>query len=180
MASRPVRITAPAAPLVTLAEVKAQCRVDFADDDALLTRMAAAAEAYMDGWGGALGRCMRSQEWREEFDNWGTLPIALPDVQSVTVTGYDDAGATVAATTSDLVSGVSGYSVVADGPSNAVMVRVDYVCAMPAHQLEVARHAALLLIGHWYANRESVSANGMQGVPFAFETLTNSLRLARI
>lgn len=180
MASRPARIVAPAAPLLSLAEVKAQCRVDFADDDTLLTRLASAAEAHLDGWSGALGRCMRSQTWREEFDGWGDLPLALPNVQSAAVTGYDAAGGAIAATQGDLVQSVSGYVVITDGPSDAVRVRIDYVCAMPAPQLEVARHAALLLVAHWYSNREAVSGSTMPSVPWAFDVLANSLRLARI
>lgn len=180
MDTRPTRIAPPDDPIVTLDEAKSQCRVDFADDDALISRLISAAEGYLDGWGGALGRCMRSQEWREEFDGWGVLPLALPDVQSAVVTGYNEAGDVLAATQSDLISGFSGFSVVSDGPSDAVKVRVDYVCAMPALQLETARHAALMLIGHWYVNREAVSASGMQSVPWAFDILTNSLRLGRI
>lgn len=175
MNSRPILITPPAVPLVTLAEVKAQCRIDHADEDAALNVMIAAAVGYMDGWGGILGRCMRSQVWRQEYDGWGDLALALPDVSAVTVTGFDAADLAVAATKAALMSDGAGAWVETEGPDTAVKVRVDYTCAMPAVQLDVARHAALMLIAHWHANREAVSGS-MQSTPLAFEALIAPLR----
>jgi uncharacterized phiE125 gp8 family phage protein len=68
MMHRPVLVTPPADPPVTLAEVKLALRVDFNDDDARLADEILAAVAYYEGWAGVLGRCLGEQEWRQDFD----------------------------------------------------------------------------------------------------------------
>jgi uncharacterized phiE125 gp8 family phage protein len=63
------RIAAPATTPITLAEAKAQMRVETSDDDALITRLIAAAVAFTDGQG-ALGKChdhtdMAAMGWQQ-------------------------------------------------------------------------------------------------------------------
>jgi uncharacterized phiE125 gp8 family phage protein len=78
------RITAPAAEPVTLAEAKAHLRVDLSDDDAMISRLIAAARHWVEE---ACGRVLISQTWRMTLDAWPDTPdLALirPPVQSVT------------------------------------------------------------------------------------------------
>ena len=67
MTALPVQSAAPAALPLTLDEVKAHCRVDSADDDAILTSLIHAATGHFDGWTGTLGRCLVTQDWSIEF-----------------------------------------------------------------------------------------------------------------
>jgi hypothetical protein len=50
----PVLVTPPSGQVVTVAEFKAQSRVDFSDDDALISRLIDVATAHLDGWSGIL------------------------------------------------------------------------------------------------------------------------------
>lgn len=172
---RPILVTPPTVPLVTLAEVKAQCRVDGTANDEVLSLLITAATAYLDGYAGILGRCMRSQVWREEFTGWGTLSLALPDVSAVVVTGLDEAGGTLAATNAELKSDGLGAFVETEGPAAAARVRVDYTCEMPAAQISLAKQAALLLVSHWFDNRGIVGVVSGQ-LPYAFEAIIAPLR----
>lgn len=175
MNRRPVLITPPSRALVTLAEVKAQCRIDHAHEDAVLNLLIAAAVGYLDGWSGILGRCLRPQVWRQEFEGWGDLMLAMPDVSAVTVTGFDAEGDALAATKAEIMSDAAGVCVETEGPAAAVKVRVDYTCAMQPPLIDQARQACLMLVAHWYVNREAAGAS-MQSSPLAFEALIAPLR----
>ncbi len=61
---------APATTLVTLAEAKAHCRVDDTDSDTLITALLGAAESYLDGYSGRLGRALLTQTWEQKFWNF--------------------------------------------------------------------------------------------------------------
>lgn len=89
--NRPVIVTPPAIMPVSLVEAKAHLRVDFADDDALIGSLIEAATDHLDGWTGVLGRCLVEQEWRQDFDAFGSclhLPLGpVISISSVTVGG---------------------------------------------------------------------------------------------
>lgn len=83
----PVRVTAPAALPVTLADVKRHLRVTHDDDDALITTAIEAAVDYLDGYDGILGRCLVQQEWRQDFDRFARemrLPFEASAIGSIT------------------------------------------------------------------------------------------------
>lgn len=143
----PVLVTAPVAPVVSLADMKAHLRINFADDDAQVTAIEQAAVAHLDGWRGVLGRCLMSQTWRQDFDTWGKLRIAMPDASSIVVTYKDAAGDMQAATTADVGLDYLGPYADATGPDTD-LVRVQYVCAMPAEQLPAAQMAVKLYAEH--------------------------------
>lgn len=88
----PVLVTAPAADVVTLAELKAHVRVDHDEDDAHLGACLAAAVARVDGWAGVLRRCLITQTWAESFRYFYARRIwlRLAPVQSISSITYFD------------------------------------------------------------------------------------------
>lgn len=89
----PVRTVAPAAPLIGLSAAKAHLRVTHDHEDMLIVEMAAAAESYLDGWSGILGRCLKPQTWRSYAAGLTDLALPFPDVQTAVVK-YLDVGGT--------------------------------------------------------------------------------------
>ena len=159
----PTLITPPVAMPVTLAEAKAHCRVDVAEDDALISGLIAGAVGHLDGWTGVLGRCIMPQTWAV-LAYAGDVVLPFPDVTEAT---FDGDALTV---TQSALGPV--VTLAEDGD-------VTFTCAMPAHLLATARVAVLLLVGHWYANRETVGAN-MAEVPMAAGMLIDQMRWRRI
>ena len=159
-------ITPPTTEPVTLTEVKAHMRVDFSDDDTYITNLIETA-----------------REWCESFQNKAyitqTLEIALdtfpcneirlprPPLTSVTSVKYYDLN-DVEATVSTDDYYVDDYAKPGTinlnynkywpkttlRPTNAVIVR--YIAGGSAVSNKV-KHAIMLLVNHWYENREVVS-----------------------
>lgn len=163
---RPVLVAAPASAPVTVAEAKAQCRVDSSDEDALFTALIDAAVSYLDGWTGILGRALITQTWRQDFDRFGRcLRLPIFPVASITSVKYDDENdveQTVGSSNYEILTDDLGSFVhFADGygfPSISAArpaVRVTYV-AGEATVPPAIKHAILMLVAHWYRNRETV------------------------
>lgn len=200
-------VTAPAAKPLTLAEAKAHLRVDGSDDDDLITALIAAATAHIDGRDGWLNRALVSQTWdltldafpgANRFNPYGAIQVPLPPLISVTsITYVDTAGATQTLSSSLYtvdVKSTPGRIVPAYGktwPStrdqvNAVTVRfvAGYADsgaspADPADNVPQAiKQAMLLMIGHWYANREAVNVgNVVNEMPISAAALLNPFRV---
>lgn len=113
---RPVLISPPERPPVTLDEAKAHMRVDYDDDDALIEGLVRAATEHLDGWTGILGRCLVEQTWRQDFDRFERelcLPLG-PVISIVTVSWRNEAGqvSTVSPSLYDLRTDAGGRSLV--------------------------------------------------------------------
>src|SRR5512139_2020471 len=83
-------ITAPTSEPVTLAEAKAQCRVDISTDDVLIGNLITAAREYCElhDW-----RVYMPQTWELYLDDWPktqNIEIPKPPLQSVTSFKYID------------------------------------------------------------------------------------------
>jgi uncharacterized phiE125 gp8 family phage protein len=87
--------TAPAAMPVTLDEVKANSRIDHNNENTLIETMIAAATAHLDGYEGALGRCLITQTWEMFLDAFDdeTITIPLGPIGAVTKIEYLSNGA---------------------------------------------------------------------------------------
>jgi uncharacterized phiE125 gp8 family phage protein len=178
--------TAPALTPITLAEVKAHVRVDHSDDDAMLQTMIDAAVSYVDGYSGVLGRCMIEQTWELYYDAFpcGDLLIPLGKLISVTSVEYvdpvtelyvswDAANYEIDNVSLDgWVIPVNGWPIIMD-TSNAVRVTFKAGYGATAADVPAAiRQAMMLLIGHWYYNRESVVLGHIVAdLPMAFNAL---------
>ena len=166
-------ITPPAVEPVTLAEARAQCRVDGTDEDALLTMAIAAARSRAEH---ETGRRLITQTWRQTLDEFPLEEIRLevPPVASISQLQYVDAAGTLQTLTGsayvlDAAVGPAGWLYPADGTSWPVTddvlnaVRIDIVAGYGADGSFVPgdiRAWMLLTIGYLYAQREAIDVTG--------------------
>jgi uncharacterized phiE125 gp8 family phage protein len=155
------RVTAPVATPVSLAEARAHCRADTADDTLLQVYLDAAV-AHLDGAEGILGRCLVTQTWEVTLDAFpAEIVVPLPTLQSVTsITYRDPAGSTQTVDSADYR--VSGQRITCadgwpdtDGEHGAVTVRFVAGYGLAASVPAAIKAAILLLVGDLYANREA-------------------------
>lgn len=157
----PIRVTPPAGPVVPLPDLKAHLRVVGDHDDAHIVALEAAAVAHLDGWRGALGRCLLEQAWQVSYPGAGVWRLPFPDVTAVTA--VDAAGDPVDA---DLSHDALG-SRVEIGEAAVVTL----TAALPADSIDAARVAIKLWVGAQYDGSD---------VPAAFDALVNTLRWVRL
>lgn len=154
----PVRTTPPASPVVSVASLRAQLRMDPNDtsQDALLTDLEAEAVARLDGYRGLLGRGILAQTWQQEFTRAGVYRLALPDVVTIMAEQYVDS-AWVAATI-EAEADALGMCVVIP----AVPMRVTYQVVLPVEILAGVKSAIKLHVAYFYDH-------GGDGDPKAYE-----------
>ncbi|MBL4757488.1 MAG: phage head-tail connector protein [Rhizobiales bacterium] len=181
--------TAPGSQPVSLIEAKAHMNVDFGDDDALITAMIESATALFDGWNGILNRALITQTWEQKFPCFNdAIRLAIDPVQSVTTIKYYD-GSNVEQTLSGAV-----YALFADEVGGFITLNVDQswpgiysridavtvtynagygaASAVPAP----IRQAILMLVGHYYENRETASGMSFEELPFSVAALIKPFR----
>lgn len=183
-------IDAPATTPITLAEVKAQLRVEHTDDDTLLTRLIAVAVAYTDVTG-ALGHAMISQKWGQWVDSTPPQSVKLilgPVIQVNAVKYYDTDGDLQTDTLSNYqVTGTSFASYVepAEGfdwpvtQERADAIRIEYTIGYGEATTDIPdtlRHALMLIVGHWYDNRENTAMDDLSNIPYGFDMLVDMHR----
>lgn len=180
---------APAITPITVAEAKQQMRIESSDDDAYITRLIAAAVAYTDARG-SLGRAMITQKWAQSFYEHDSR-VYLKIVPAKTLTAvkyYDTNNVQQTATTSDYmlvanddwayVEPVSGKT----WPSTynrTDAIRLEFEAGYGAAASDVpqqVRHALMMLVAHWYENREDTAEKVPESIPFGFEMLLNTER----
>ena len=177
-------VTGPAALPISLAEAKEQMRVEHEYDDATILRLINAAVAFVDVQG-ALGKAMITQTWAQ----WvgmvpGTVTLFLGPVQSVSaIKYYDTDGNLQTATLSDFdIFGTPTKTTVAPKSGKAWPVaqnrpdaiRIEYVIGYGDSASDVPqtiRHALMMLVAHWYENREGAQERVLSDVPFGFNEL---------
>lgn len=188
---RPVLVTPPSAgdPLISLAEAKAQCRVDSSDEDALITSLVAAATSYLDGYAGILGRALVTQTWRQDFDRYARclrLPLLAASVTAIHWIDDDGGDTTIAgADYALLADGRGSYVRFVDGFSTpgslaeTAGLKVTFTAGYGAAAAvpPAIKQAAQLLVGHWYVNREAVNVGNITTIlPLAADALLQPFR----
>ena len=163
--------TAPASEPVTLAEAKLHLRVDFDDDDTLIAAQIASAREVVEA---IARRALITQTWDlvlDAFPGVYYIDLPLPPLQSVTSVKYvdEDGNEHTFSSTYYIVDTYRepGRLVLASNaswPSNTLQetagVRVRFVAGYGDDGDDVPakfKQAILLLIGHYYEHRESVS-----------------------
>ena len=179
-----VRVTAPSASPISLAEAKAQMRVEGNDDDIVIQRLIDSAVAFVDAQG-VLGFAMITQTWGQWLSpNPGTVQLLLGPVQSVSAVKYYDVdGVLQTATLSDFnVFGTPNRITVSPKAGKAWPVtqtrddaiKIEYVIGYGATSASVpqtVRHALMMLVAHWYENRETSSEKQMVDLPYGFSEM---------
>lgn len=181
--------SAPAGEPVSLDEAKAHLRVDVDDENVTIDALITAAREWIESF---TARPLLPQTWDLKLDAFpcGAIVLPKPPVTAVSsITYLDGAGVSQAWGLSnyltDLPSGPKaaaaritpayGVSYPATyGVMNAVTIR--FVCGYANAESVPAglRAAMLLLIGHWYMNRESVNVtigSNVATVPQSVESL---------
>ena len=177
-------IDAPAITPITLAEAKDQLRVDTSDEDTIITRLIAAAVAYVDVHG-VLGKGMITQKWGQWVgQNPATVLLSLGPVQNVTAVKYHDLDGDeqtdtlanyeifgTAMTTS--IKPKSGFNwPTAQARRDAI--KIEYQVGYGDATSDVPdniRHALLMLVAHWYEHREQAVEARLQTTPYGFDEL---------
>jgi len=185
-------LEAPAAAPVLLAEVKAQLRIEHPDDDLMIDRLIKTAASYTDAKG-ALGHAMITQKWGQWVNSVPPQYVRLamgPLIEVTAVKYYDIDGALQTDTLSNYeITGTDFTTRI--GPKSgfnwpvtqdrADAIRIEYTAgygATSASVPETLRHAMMLLIGHWYDNRENTMMDELSNIPYGFDMLVDMHRRA--
>jgi len=186
---------APSFEPLTLAELKAHCRVDDATDDTLITSLQVAARQYVENRTAHIlcGRAfyLEASSFPSGYD---ALVLPIGAVQSVTSITYVDTAGAVQTWASDqyrtqtnlLQARIRPALNLYAYPNTAIIddaVRIAVVAgyANQAAVPEMAKHAIRLLVAHWYENREGV-INGTisSDVKLTVEALLRSLWVGEV
>ncbi len=187
-------ITPPSVEPVTVAEVKAQARVDLADEDTLIQGYIRAARETLER---LLWRAFITQTLELTLDGWpegSEIRLPRPPLQSVTAVRYTTEDGTLKTLDPALyvvdTASEPGRVVLKRGTSwpsetlaPAAGVKVEYVAGYGDQASDVPesiRQAILLLAAHWYEHREAVSEGRMVEVPMGVWWLVEPLRIAGV
>lgn len=166
---RPVLITPPVNRIVDLVTAKLHCRVDFTDDDTLITSLILAAESYLDGYSGILGRALINQTWEQSFDSFDSLRLPVGIASNIASLKYYDTNnvqQTLVNTTYQLFTN-EAYSFADLAPTKSWpsiytrpdSVTVQWIAGYGPNATDVPAaivQAIKMLLGHWYENRGTV------------------------
>lgn len=163
-------ITAPAAEPVSLAEAKAHLRLEASTDDTTIAALIPAAREYVET---TTGRSLVTRTLELMLNGFPAGPIVLSraPVQAVSsVTYYPLAGPSEAMDPAVYLVNETDAEIAAlryPWPATAARpdaVRVRYVAGYgdPEDVPAMVKQAILLLVAHWFSNREAVIV-GVQG-----------------
>jgi uncharacterized phiE125 gp8 family phage protein len=180
-------ITPPVLEPVTLIEAKAQCRVDITDDDTFITDLIGRARETIEkmDWRAFLPQTI--ELWLEEWPADDEIKLPAPPLQSVTSIVYydvDDIAHTLAPTVYfvDVVREPGQvhlrhnqtWPILTLRDYNAICVTYVAGWSAAANVPKSIKQAVLLLIGHWYENREaSISGTIAREIELGIQMLLN-------
>lgn len=181
------RLTEPQVLPVTLEEAKGHLRVDHSDDDGLIETIIEAAAGQINGPYGA-GLVLSPQDWELSLDGFPCL-IELPlwPVSAIKSIQYtDQAGDIQTLDPSVYVSDLSSnpariardynkqWPLVRSVLAN---VRIEFTAGFDTVPADL-KQALLLLIGHWYENRDAAIIGTIAtDTPFAFNAIVDRYRV---
>jgi uncharacterized phiE125 gp8 family phage protein len=176
-----LRLVTAIAPIISLADAKAHLRVLHDDDNGYISGLIETAGDWLFGENSWLGRPAPASEWELTLCEFpaGRLDIPKPPLVSVDGVFYmpSDGGAEQELTGfRTLGESGSGYILPAkdlewpETDSEPESVRIEFTAGYALLPASIKR-AALLLIGHWYENREAVAEAKLSAMPMAVEAL---------
>ncbi|MDD4985870.1 MAG: head-tail connector protein [Dehalococcoidales bacterium] len=167
--------TAPTTEPVSLTEAKLHCRVEVDTDDTLITALIKAAREYCEGF---QRRAYITQTWELWLDKFPTTPFDIPrpplqSIDSINYYGTDDTEYEFEEYYADVEStpGRLELNYLESWPSetlrdiNGVCITFKAGYGAAAAVPQSIKQAILLLVGHWYENRESVSPTDLKEIP---------------
>lgn len=159
-----------------LTTAKAHLRVTASSEDTLITGYLAAATAWIERY---TGRKLAAAAVTETFTAFGDyIELSVGPVNSITSVTYLDAegdSQTLADTRlqdGKIYKPLTGWPSILQYSTITVVYNAGY--ATTPKELEQAQ---LLLVGHFYQNREAVSTDRLAQVPLAVEALCGPFRL---
>lgn len=190
------RVGSPQGNVISLDDLKAHLRVDTSDDDGLLRGYLAAATATAES---ATGRVLLPSGFEYVADGFSCLDVpAVPLRGDASLVYLDPAGVEQTADTAGFytIETSSGFRVVItsvftwptiSSRADAVRVRFQagYDAADPVPDPVLLppdprdRLMILLLVAHWYGQREATGSADLQSVPLGFEMLVTQRRIYR-
>jgi uncharacterized phiE125 gp8 family phage protein len=178
-----LRLATPAtAEIVSLVDAKAHLRVFHDDDDAYIGGLIAAAQDWLAGEKNWIGRSVVEQGWELTLSHFPVAKVDLPKPPLKSVDGvfYTPAtGVEVSLSgfrTIDTGVADGGYILPAIGTAWPITngepgsVRIEFKAGFATVPPSV-KHAALLMIGHWYEHREAASETKITDLPMAVDAL---------
>lgn len=176
----------PAEEPITLAEAKLHLRVDHSADDSYIAGLVRAARVLAEK---QTGRAFVTQTLRLTMDRFpcgSEICLPRPPLIAITSVQYYDV--------SNVLQTVPALQYEADADADPGRVRPGVLYSWPATYVrlgavritytagyggaalvpEPIKQAIKFFVGHWYENREAVSAGGMSAVPMATEALLAS------
>jgi uncharacterized phiE125 gp8 family phage protein len=171
---------------VSLDEAKAQLNiVDDDSQDALIASYIRSARAYVESESGFV---FVRRQFAEAFNCWPNyLSLARRPLISVDAVDYTDSN-NVAQTLDEAayytalalrrITRISVFPTLGNGGAIAVTYTAGFAEGEQAEELELARQAILMLVAHWFENRETVfvGAVATSEVPFAAKSLIDRFR----
>jgi len=185
---------------VSLADAKKHCRVEHNEDDDVIASLLRAAVEYLER---ATGHVLSPVTYELRVARWCSAfalqAFPVRDVESVEYTGPDGASHVVPLLQWSFIptpeGGVvrmgAGFDALAlSADPDAIRIRFsagydqpgvsgsgdDPMLACP----ETVKVAVKMLLGHWYANRETINiGNIVNSLPFAVDALVSQLRIYR-
>lgn len=181
---KPVLKTPPTGEIVTTAEMKAQLRVENADEDAVIASHVQAATEHFDGYKSILRVCLLDQVWEEYSEEFSdVMALHFENVKSIESLKYfdkDDAEQTIDPSNYALLQTKTG-SVVCFDPNYSFpqlrdrrdAVTVEYTAGFgeAADVPKAIKQAVVLTAASYYSNREELSEKTMTRIPTGAEML---------
>lgn len=179
-------ITAPTVEPVTLTEAKVHVRVDHDADDAYIATLITAAREHCEtiAWRAFITQTLELSLAGWPCDNIIRLPRPpLASVTSITYYAEDNSSATMSSgdyiAITDVEPGLITLAKNKTWPTatlrTVLPIRVRYVAGYGATGVSVParyKQAMLLLLGHWYENREAANVgNIVNALPMAVDAL---------
>jgi len=178
--------SAPAVEPITTAEAKTHLRIDHADEDNFIDDLITAAREYVED---VSRRALVTQTWRMSLQAWPAgdeILLPRPPLQSVMSVVYIDSDGDSTTWSTD------GYDVDTDGEPGRIVLAYGEswpsVTLRPTNPIQIifvagygdaasdvpqwAKKAMMLLLGHWYENREdTIPGTIIKGIPLGVESL---------
>lgn len=163
--------------MIDLALAKAQCRVTHNSEDTLIAQYIASAQAWVERYTGLLLVEDTVVDTFTAFGDYLELSrgpfVSLTSVAYVDTAGDDQTVSAARVRDGKIYAPDGGWPTIGDYTT----VTVTYVAGYgPYEAPEELVQAQLLLIAHWYQNREAVAEGTFNEIPLAVEALAGPFR----